>query len=140
MSLLTEEQIAELAKRIQSHALGKSVAEVIHEWSSEYTARFKPDWNKAPKDANYWQIRETWHDKEGNQLAKGGFLAQRTRPEWAITSHPHLALIKKYAEVAERRVDPYVEFEFREDDNKEWKKLTDKISFYIDCQYRYIGE
>jgi hypothetical protein len=61
-----------------------------------------------------------------------------------ITPHPHAEIIMKYAEVAQRRVDPWVEFEARltNDHRNTWFKIPDGKFFNLatDFEYRHIGE
>jgi hypothetical protein len=64
------------------------------------------------------------------------------RPKPIITPHPHAEMIMKYAEVAARRIDPWVEFEitFDEDDDC-WSKCPDELRFLVNGRrYRHIGD
>jgi hypothetical protein len=47
-------------------------------------------------------------------------------------------MIAKYAEVAQRRVDPWVEFEVNLDNN--WEKIMGNPAWLDYREYRYIGE
>jgi 2-polyprenyl-3-methyl-5-hydroxy-6-metoxy-1,4-benzoquinol methylase len=57
-----------------------------------------------------------------------------------ITPHPHAAIMAKYAEVAQRRTDPWVEFEYKHKANKNWISFISYPNFNIDYNYRYIGD
>jgi hypothetical protein len=59
-------------------------------------------------------------------------------PEWMI-AHPHAEIIMKYAEVAARRIDPWVEFEWFDGCIVEWVKCKDTMCFNFD-KYRHIGD
>jgi hypothetical protein len=48
-------------------------------------------------------------------------------------------MIMKYAEVAARRIDPWVEFEWFDGCIGEWVKCKDTMCFNFD-KYRHIGE
>ena len=54
-------------------------------------------------------------------------------------AHPHAEIIMKYAEVAARRPDPWVEFEWFDGCIGEWVKCKDTMCFNFD-KYRHIGE
>jgi hypothetical protein len=55
------------------------------------------------------------------------------------TPHPHAEIMAKYAEVAARRVDPWVEFEVK-CDRQDWSKCTSFSCFRADYKYRHIGD
>lgn len=90
-------------------------------------------WNLAPKWADRATVSVTW---DGVGLTDTVVFSRTKRP---VKSHPHAALIAKYAEVAARRSDPWAEFEFRVD-KREWETPTTGISFHLDFEYRHIGE
>jgi hypothetical protein len=54
-------------------------------------------------------------------------------------AHPHAEIMMKYAEVAARRIDPWVEFEWFDGCINEWVKCKDTMCFNFD-KYRQIGE
>jgi hypothetical protein len=63
-------------------------------------------------------------------------------PAPVITPHTHAEMIAKYAEVAQRRADPWSEFEitFDEDDDC-WSSCDVELRFLVDGRrYRHIGE
>lgn len=98
------------------------------------------DWNDAPEQAASAEISLEWYDKHGH-LILTDILAEFTKP---ITAHPHAEIIAKYAEVASRRIDPWVEFEitFSEDNEYEdWERCDCEIRFLVDSRrYRHIGD
>ena len=92
-------------------------------------------WCNAPKWANWWAINNSgiayFYEKEPtyeNTVWEefSGLIEQDTRwvhywrsslqqrPKPKVTPHPHAEIIAKYAEVAARRCDPWVEFELFE--------------------------
>ena len=139
MSLLTERQIADILDIL--NVCGTTTqARDLEQWNEKQQpaqplAQFKPDWSKYPKNAEYLALKEVWYDQSKNEIGFEIKLAY----EKPITQHPHAVLIAKYAEVAARRVDPWVEFEFRVDE-RGWETPTTDISFYPDFEYRHIGE
>ena len=76
--------------------------------------------------------------KIGNWLV-GYEIAKFERPAPAITPHPHAEIMMKYAKVAARRVDPWVEFEGR-CESKNWTKCCGFNGFHPDFEYRHIGD
>lgn len=138
MSLLSEEQVSELASVLDKCGCWESYELLIKNWNAQQKPvdQTEPDWNEAPKNAAYWSLKEVWTDKNANQL-DWGFIKQRERP---ITAHPNAAVMLKYAQVAARRADPWNEFEFRSMEGQPWEKPTLNLCFYTDWQYRYIGE
>ena len=96
--------------------------------------QFEPDWSKAPDNAVSAVAHLAWVTKTGNWLV-GYEIASFERP---VTPHPHAEIILKYAEVAARRVDPWVEFELKSGNDK-WVKVH-QFSFDAHLEYRYIGD
>lgn len=139
MSLLTEEQVEDVMAMFDCYASGrykKSFEYDFGEWNEkQQPAAFEPDWSKAPKSAVMAAINISWLTENGSWTL-GYRLATYDRP--TVTPHPHAAMMAKYAEVAARRPDPWVEFEFRVD-KREWETPTTGISFYLDFEYRHVG-
>jgi hypothetical protein len=141
MALLTNEQLAELIGIASNQSTSKDLHDEFHEWNKKQTGvQVIIDWDKAPEIATgatvkfYWVGEGTW--------TFGQTIAQYDRPKPVITPHPHAEMIMKYAEVAQRRVDPWVEFEitFDEDDDC-WSSCDGELRFLVDGRrYRYIGE
>ena len=139
MALLNEEQINQLVKMASVTSTTTSYYENLCEWNEkQQPAAFEPDWSKAPKDATRAMLSLTWVFKE-QTWALGHTIAIYDKPEPVITPHPHAEIMAKYAEVAARRPDPWVEFEFK-CDGQGWTKSTMLISFYEEFNYRYIGD
>jgi hypothetical protein len=143
MSLLTNEQIAELIGIASNQSTSMDLYEEFHEWNKKQTGvQVNVDWGKAPECAErvevnfYWVGEDTW--RFCFQIAK------YDRPKPVITPHPHAEMIMKYAEVAQRRDDPWVEFEVRHTyaPSNSWFKMDTNrwISSSPDFEYRHIGE
>ena len=134
MSLLTEKQIQDLYLHLDNVSTTTKMKEVIQNWNEKQPARFEPDWSEAPIDAVKASISITWTTPDGytETYSRGAY----TKP---VIAHPHASLIAKFAEVAARRVDPWVEFEFK-CDGQGWTKSTMLISFYENFEYRHIGD
>jgi hypothetical protein len=137
MSLLTNEQIEELVGLASNQSTSKDLHDEFHEWNEKQTGvQVNVDWSKAPDIAEgvvvnaYWVGADTW--KFCFEIAKF------SRPKPVITPHPHAEMIAKYAEVAQRRADPWVEFEINLDNN--WKKMMGNPAWLDYREYRYIGE
>jgi hypothetical protein len=137
MSLLTKKQIAELACIASNQSTSKDLYEEFCEWNEKQTAQFEPDWSKAPDGAVIAVLSLTWVTN-GNG-AFGYIIAEYKRPTPVITPHPHAEMIAKYAEVAARRVDPWVEFEWGKNDSH-WCSCDKWINFNNDNCYRHIGD
>jgi len=139
MSLLTEEQIQDLYLQLDNVSSKSAMQKVIQEWNEKQTTQqFEPDWSKAPDDATSAVLSLTWITK--GSWAFGHNIAEYERPAPVITPHPHAAIMAKYAEVAARRSDPWVEFEFKHKFNENWAVFICHPHFAVDYEYRYIGD
>jgi hypothetical protein len=136
MSLLTNEQIAELIGIASNQSTSRDLHDEFREWNEKQNA-FSVDWNEAPEDAVQAIVNTFWVDKIG--VTFGVYKTYYDRPKPVITPHPHAEMIMKYAEVAQRRVDPWVEFEWGKNDSH-WCSCDRWINFNIDNCYRHIGE
>ncbi len=140
MSLLTNEQIEELTLLHDEWWDGnEGFQEYLNEWNEKQTGvQVNVDWGKAPECAEraevnfYWVGEDTW--RFCFQIAK------YDRPKPIITPHPHAVLMTKYAEVAQRRRDPWVEFEFKCVSGGIWEELTSNPSWHTIREYRHIGD
>jgi hypothetical protein len=140
MSLLTNEQIEELTLLHDEWWDGnEGFQEYLNEWNEKQTGvQVNVDWGKAPECAEraevnfYWVGEDTW--RFCFQIAK------YDRPKPVITPHPHAEMIMKYAEVAQRRDDPWVEFEIFGADGEQWVASKSHLQFHDCCKYRHIGE
>lgn len=142
MALLTEEQVEEILLIIENEVnveWPETMFEMLCEWNEKQTTQqFELDWSKAPKDAAGALLNLTWLFKDQTGSISYG-IAHYDRPAPVITPHPHADIMAKYAEVAARRDDPWVEFEWRDFD-KTWRKAGEMISFSSHTEYRYIGD
>ena len=137
MSLLTEKQIEEIIDiATQQSEFAEILKLKLDHWNSNQTNQhFEVNWKIAPKGAEEAILEIHWLDRKGDKFG-WDVIAQYDRPP---VPHPHAEILAKYAEVAARRVDPWVEFEFK-CDGQGWTKSTILISFYEDFEYRYIGD
>jgi hypothetical protein len=146
MALLTNDQIMELAELAINKSPHLKLFDTFHEWNKKQTGvQVNVDWDKYTKKSQHAAFRlhfiivkdglELWSDSKETILID--------RPEPVITPHPHAEMIAKYAEVAQRRVDPWVEFQitFDEDDDC-WSSCVDELRFLVNGgrRYRHIGE
>ena len=140
MSLLTEKQIAELVKMASVTSTAKSYHENLCEWNEkQQSTQFEPDWSNAPDYAVGAAISLAWVTESGN-WGFGGNIARFDKPAPAVTPHPHAEIMAKYAEVAARRVDPWVEFEVKCGEEFSWSNCTSFICFRAEYEYRHIGD
>ena len=146
MALLNEEQIKDVMAMFDCYASGrykKSFEYDFGEWNKKQTTQqVAIDWNDAPKNATKVALRMHWvTESEGSELWSPSFGSVTfERPAPVITPHPHAELIAKFAEVAARRVDPWMEFEYKNSVSGNWEKTISTISFFHDAEYRYIGD
>jgi hypothetical protein len=141
MSLLTKEQIAELILVHDKWLHGnKNFQEYLIKWNEKQTplTQFEPNWDKAHCNATSVYLKAVWYDREMKQLERTTICGW-DRP---VTPHPHAEMIMKYAEVAQRRVDPWIEFEYSFDKDADYWSICDvEIRFLVDGRrYRHIGE
>jgi hypothetical protein len=140
MALLTEEQINDILD-ITNVCESSIVVSKLIEWNEKQTSQqIWIDWNDAPKYISKVQLRLHWvTESSGSELWSTVFESVTfERPKPIITSHPHAKIMAKYAEVAARRVDPWVEFELKISNDK-WVKIH-QFSFDAHLEYRHIGE
>lgn len=138
MAILTRKQIAEIITIVSNQSTSKDLYSEFCEWNEKQLAQFEPDWSKAPKYVVGAALNLAWLTENGN-WALGYQIAKYDRPAPVITPHPHAAMMLKYAEVAARRPDPWVEFEWRDFD-KTWRKAGEMISFSSHTEYRHVGD
>jgi hypothetical protein len=71
MSLLTNEQIAELVGIASNQSTSKDLYEEFHEWNEKQipSIEFEPDWGKAPRGAEEAVLELHWLDRNGNKFA-----------------------------------------------------------------------
>ena len=138
MALLTEEQINDLRETIVNE--DGTILDSIIEWNEKQTTQqIEPDWSKASDNAVSAVVNVTWVDKLGTWLGSHPVVIFE-RPVSVITPHPHAEIMAKYAEVAARRVDPWVEFEYKAISGDIWEELTSNPSWHTIREYRHIGD
>jgi hypothetical protein len=144
MSLLTEEQIAELACIASNQSTSKDLYQEFCEWNEKqndlcgFLQCYEPEWVDLHKNVKRMDIKVNFYGDNENILET--LIVTRHRPEPVITPHPHAEIIMKYAEVAQRRIDPWVEFEIFGADGEQWVTSKSHLQFHACCKYRYIGE
>jgi hypothetical protein len=70
MSLLTEEQIAELACIASNQSTSKDLYEELHEWNEKQRAQqFEINWSNAPRGAEEAVLELHWLDRNGDKFA-----------------------------------------------------------------------
>jgi hypothetical protein len=140
MALLTNEQIAELVGLASNQSTSKDLYEEFHEWNEKQTGiQVNVNWSRSPDTAIGASIDVTWINENGFNVF-GYYLSAFYRPKPVITPHPHAEMIAKYAEVAARRIDPWVEFECFDEYDGKWKKHDRDIKFNSLNKFRHIGE
>lgn len=139
MSLLTEKQIEEIIDiATQQSEFAEILKLKLDHWNSNQTNQhFEPDWSKAPEGTDSVIIKSYWVND--GIWTFGENVTKYKRPTPVITPHPHAEIMAKYAEVAARRVDPWVEFEVR-CEVKGWTRCGGFNGFHPDFEYRYIGD
>ena len=138
MALLTEVQIHEVAA-IFAHRRDANIATIFHaikEWNEKQQSFIEPNWNRLPSKIKYCHLRHYYFDDIGNEI-DWQFIISYERP---VTPHPHAGIIMKYAEVAQRRTNPWVEFEIKDPVTRAWTALNIPITFFEECEYRYTGD
>jgi hypothetical protein len=139
MSLLTEKQIAEIIDMAtQQDEFAKILKLKFDHWNKNQHP-FNVDWDDAPDHAKIASIRIHWLTEINVGWSTTTEIISFDRP---IVAHSHAEMIMKYAEVAQRRADPWVEFEitFDEDDDC-WSSCDVELRFLVDGRrYRHIGD
>jgi hypothetical protein len=160
MALLTMKQVITLSEKIGKRQelltfnqtlTFKKIKDVIDDWNEKQSIELEvtpnqfigldvtPFWEKAPTGAIKAAFSMCWYDENYNLLLSDIF-EEFSKP---ITPHPHAEMIMKYAEVAARRIDPWVEFEYEDcgQDDDYWSSCDVELRFLVDGRrYRHIGE
>ena len=134
MALLTRKQIAELITIVSNQSTSKDLHDELCKWNTNQPSPIEPNWKILPSKIKFCHLRHCYFDDIGNEI-DWQFITSYERP---ATPHPHAEMMAKYAEVAARRVDPWVEFEV--EDHGLWIKCAFSISFQTDLKYRHIGD
>jgi len=144
MSLLTNEQIMELTGLAINKSPHLTLFDTFHEWNKQQSSstQFEPDWDGIPEEVVEVQFKIDWlRPDTGDYYEEPFFIKIYNRP---LRAHPHAEMIMKYAEVAQRRADPWVEFEVRHTyaPSNTWFKMDINrwISSSPDFEYRHIGD
>jgi hypothetical protein len=138
MSLLSNEQVENLWETMCEADNWIKVKSVLKNWNEKQPSKqFEPDWSTAPDYAVMAAINISWLTESGSWTL-GYRLATYDRPP--VTPHPHAEIMAKFAEVAARRVDPWVEFEYKHKANKNWLSFLANPNFNVDYNYRHIGD
>lgn len=141
MSLLTNEQIDEICNTFLINRDTNIVAikAAVEKWNEKQTSvQFEPNWDDIPEEIVEVQLKIDWlRPDTGDYYENPFFVKIYKRP---LRAHPHAQIMMKYAEVAARRIDPWVEFEVFMIDDQEWVANNGPLYFIDSCQYRHIGE
>jgi hypothetical protein len=138
MSLLTEEQIAEIIDMAtQQSEFAKILKLKLNHWNENQKDQFAPCWDIIPDEVMEIQLKIDWLKPDTGDYYEDPFLIKiYKRP---LRAHPHAEIMMKYAKVAARRIDPWVEFEWFDGCIGEWVKCKDTMCFNFD-KYRHIGD
>jgi len=138
MSLLTNKQLAELIGIASNQSTSMNLYEEFHDWNKNQHP-FNVNWDDAPDHAKIASIRIHWLTEINAGWSTTTEITSFDRP---IVAHPHAEIMMKYAEVAARRIDPWVEFEITFDEDADyWSSCDVELRFLVDGRrYRYIGE
>ena len=135
MSLLTQKQIQEIIEMATQQSEFAEILKLkLDHWNDNQN--FEVNWKIAPKGAEEAILEIHWLDRKGDKFG-WDVIAQYDRPSVA---HPHAKVIMKYAEAAQRRTDPWVEFEIKDSDTGVWTALNIPLTFFEECEYRHIGD
>ena len=140
MALLNEEQIQDLYLQLDNVSSTSAMQKVIQKWNEKQqpSTQFEPNWDNAPCDATSVYLQSAWFDTHMKEIYRVTICGWG-RP---VTPHPHAEIMAKYAEVAARRVDPWVEFQYKcnDLDDSHWIRCEMYIGFHTDYFYRHIGD
>jgi hypothetical protein len=139
MSLLTEKQIVEIiGMATQQDEFAKILKLKFDHWNKNQHP-FNVNWDDAPDHAKIASIRIHWLTEINAGWSTTTEIISFDRP---IVAHPHAEMIMKFAEVAQRRADPWVEFEITFDEDADyWSSCDVELRFLVDGRrYRHIGD
>lgn len=136
MNLLNTKQIAELVTIASNQSTSKDLHDEFEEWNKKQQSFIEPNWNRLPSKIKYCHLRHYYFDDIGNEI-DWEFIINFERP---TIPHPHADLMAKYAEVAAKRVDPWVEFERYNYLTGGWDRLDEHPSWRPNVIYHYFGD
>ena len=134
MSLLNQKQIQEIIEMATQQAEFAEILKLKLDHWNDNQHSFNVNWNDAPAWADQATLQVRWN---GIGHVYTIHLDTFERP---ITAHPHAALMMKYAEAAQRRTDPWVEFEQYSYCDEDWFTLEVPTFFDAHLEYRHIGD
>jgi hypothetical protein len=138
MSLLTEKQIDEIIDMAtQQDEFAKILKLKFDHWNKNQHP-FNVNWDEIPEEVVEVQMKIDWlRPDTGDYYEDPFFIKIYERP---LRAHPHADIMMKYAEVAARRIDPWVEFEIYSESFDNWIALEVPTFFDSVLKYRHIGE
>jgi hypothetical protein len=138
MNLLTDKQINEIIDMAtQQDEFAKILKLKFDHWNKNQPDQFEPNWDDIPEEVVEVQVKIDWlRPDTGDYYEDPFFIKIYKRP---LRAHTHAQIMMKYAEVAARRIDPWVEFEWGVD-NAHWCSCDRWIYFKTDNCYRHIGD
>jgi hypothetical protein len=141
MSLLTNEQIVEIiGMATQQDEFARILKLKFDNWNENQPDQFEPNWDDIPEEIVEVQLKVDWlRPDTGDYYEEPFFIKIYKRP---LRAHTHAQIMMKYAEVAQRRTDPWVEFEITFDKDYDcWSSCDVDIRFLADGRrYRHIGD
>jgi hypothetical protein len=141
MSLLTNEQIDEIIDMAtQQDEFARILKLKFDNWNENQPDQFEPNWDDIPEEIVEVQLKVDWlRPDTGDYYEEPFFIKIYKRP---LRTHTHAQIMMKYAEVAQRRTDPWVEFEITFDKDYDcWSSCDVEIRFLADGRrYRHIGD
>lgn len=143
MSILTNKQINEI---VNFSSISRDVRDMfeneLRTWNETQEeidfSNYKPDWKNIPDEVENIEVSiDMWSEFQEEYI---GVLKKFKFHRPKQSAHPHAAMIAKYAEVAARRSDPWVEFERYLPQANQWHKMDCDFTFIANLDYRHIGE
>ena len=148
MSILTNKQINEI---VNFSSISRDVRDMfeneLRTWNETQEeidfSNYKLDWENIPDEVENIEVSiDMWSEFQEEYIGvlkkiKFHRPKQSAHPQ---SAHPQAAMIAKYAEVAARRSDPWVEFERCLPNTYLWHKIDCDFTFLANLDYRHIGE
>jgi hypothetical protein len=139
MSKLTEEQIKEIEDMWS--ALSENWQQSLRRWNAlqpQSDEFFKIPWQDAPAGVDDVEIGYRFGDRKGNHYDIEYLYLKIPERFKKPVAHRHAPLMAKYAEVAARRPDPWIEFGYFYEGEK--VRFEEEVIFYETDDYEYLGE